>query len=98
MRLAIGSAARHRRADPRRYGRIQKIDVEADMQNAVARTYPFDDPADQDADTMLVDRAHVCDGDAAIADELSFRRIDRADSKQIELIGTDGDAWLVTQE
>src|SRR5258706_12856532 len=98
MRLAIGRAARHGRADARRPPRVEKIDVKADMQNAVARSYPFDHPPDQDADTELVDRAHVRNRDAAIADELPFKRIDRADSEQVELIGTNRDPRPVTQQ
>src|SRR5467141_3848975 len=84
MRLAIGRAARHGGADARRYRRIEKIDIEADVQHAVARLYPLDDPPDQNADSEFVDRAHVGDRDAAIADEVSFKRIDRPDSEQIE--------------
>src|SRR3981189_714926 len=97
MRLAIGRAARHGGADARRYRRIEKIDIEADVQHAVARLYPLDDPPDQNADSEFVDRAHVGDRDAAIADEVSFKRIDRPDSEQIELIGTDRDPWGVPQ-
>src|SRR6266850_3212882 len=98
MRLAIGRAARHGGADARRYRRIEKIDIEADVQYAVARLYPLDDPPDQNADPEFVDRAHVGDRDAAIADEVFFRRIDRPDSEQIELIGTDRDPWRVAQQ
>ena len=98
MRLAIGRAARHRGADAGRYRRIEKIDIEADMQHAVARLDPFDHPPDQHADAELVDRAHVGDRDAAIAHQLLFQRIDRADAEQIELIGTDRDARLVAEQ
>ena len=68
------------------------------MQNAVARFYLFDDPPDQDADAEFIDRAHVGDRDAAITDELLFKRIDRPGSEQIELVGINGDAGLVAQE
>src|SRR6202047_822592 len=98
MRLAIGRAARHGRADARRDLRVEKIDVEADMQDAVARLDPFDDPPDQDADTELIDRAHVRHCDAAIADQILLKRIDRADSEQIELIGTDREPRPITQQ
>src|SRR6195256_1496636 len=98
MRLAIGRAARYGGADARRYRRIEKIDVEADMQHAVACLYPLDDPPDQNADPEFVDRAHVGDRDTAIADEAFFKRIDRADSEQIELIGIDRDPWRIAQQ
>ncbi len=88
MRLAIGGAARHRGADAGRDRGIEEIDVEADMQHAVARLDPFDHPPDQHADAELVDRAHVGDGDAALAHQFALQRIDRADAEQIELIGT----------
>ena len=98
MRLAIGGAARHRGADAGRHGRIQKIDIEADMQDAVLRPYPFDHPPDQDTDTELVDRAHVRNRDAAVADQILFQRIDRADSEQVEPVGTDRDAGRIGQQ
>src|SRR6267378_3174733 len=98
MRLAIGRAARYGGADARRYRRIEKIDIEADMQHAVACFYPLDDAPDQDADPEFIDRAHVGDRDAAIADQVFFKRIDRPDSEQIELIGTNGCAWMVAEQ
>src|SRR5882672_2065563 len=98
MRLAIGRAARYGGADARRYRRIEKIDIEADMQHAVARLYPLDDPPDQNAEPEFVDRAHVGDRDAAIADQVFFGRIDRPDSEQIELIGADRDPGRATQQ
>src|SRR5882724_1692022 len=98
MRLAIGRAAGYGGADARRYRRIEKIDVEADMQHAVARLYLLDDPPDQNADPEFVDRAHVRDRDAAIAHQVFFGRIDRPDSEQIELIGTDRDPGGVAQQ
>src|SRR5712664_570607 len=98
MRLAIGRAAWYGGADARRYRRVEKIDIEADVQHAVARLYPLDGRPDLNDDPEFVDRAHVGNRDAAIADQVFFRRIDRPDSEQIELIRTDRDPGRVAQQ
>jgi hypothetical protein len=72
MRFAVSRAARHRRPNSRRDGRIEKIDVETDMQHAVAGAHMFDEPADQHPDTKLVDLAHFRDANAARAQQVLF--------------------------
>ena len=62
------------------------------------RPYPFDHPADQHANAEFVDRAHIRNRDAAIADEVPFKRIDRPDPEQIQSIGADGDAGLLAEQ
>src|SRR3981081_106462 len=65
MRLAIGGAAGNGGADAGRQAGIEKIDVETDVQHAVAGFHLVDDPADQHPNPELVDLAHI--GTAAAA-------------------------------
>ena len=51
MGLAVGGAAGNGGADARCDRRIEKIDVEADMQHAVLRFHLLDHPPDQDGNT-----------------------------------------------
>src|ERR1700722_6002511 len=98
MRLAIGRAAGHGGADAGRQMRIQKIDVEADMQHAVAGFHLVDHPSHQYPDTEPVDLAHVGDADAASPEQIFFKLVDRADPEQLQLIGADGGARLDAQK
>ena len=74
MRLAVGGAAGHGGADAGRHRRIEKVDVEAEMQHAIFRLDPLDDAADQHGDAELVEGAHVGDRDAALMHQLLFQR------------------------
>jgi len=67
------------------------------MQHAVSRSHALDDFPYQHANTELVDRAHIGDRYRALTHQFPFQRIDRADTEQIELIGADRDARLVSQ-
>src|SRR6476469_10450767 len=98
MRLAIGCASLHRGADAGRDRGVQEIDVEAEMQHAVARSDPFYHPADQHADAEFVDRAHIGDCDASIAHENLFQRINRANAEQLKLVWRDGNAWQAAEQ
>jgi hypothetical protein len=96
--FARGRATGHSGADARGNRRIQKIDIEADVQDAVLRPYPVDHPADQHADAEFVDRTHIRNRDVAITDEVLFRRIHRPDPEQVQSIGADGDAGLLAEQ
>src|SRR3954470_21699002 len=98
MRLAIGCAARHRGADAGRDGGIEKIDIETDMQHAIARPHTLDDLSYQYADTEFVDDAHVGDRNASLEHQLLLQRIDRADAEQVELVGADRGAGMVAEQ
>ena len=98
MRFAIRRAARHRRADAWGHRGIEKIDVEAQMEDAVLRPHALDDLADQHADAELVERAHVGDGNAAFEHQLLLQRVDRADAEQIEPVGGDRGAGLLAEQ
>src|SRR6185437_4996150 len=77
VRLAIGRAAWHGGADAGRQSRVEKVDVETDMQHAVARPHPVDHAADQHPDPELVDLPHVSQADAAISQQILFQSVDR---------------------
>jgi hypothetical protein len=64
VRLAIGCAARHGRADARRQRRIEEIGIDADMQDAVALGDPVEDAPQQRACSLFVDKPHVDNVDA----------------------------------
>ncbi len=98
VRLAIGGTTRHGGADARRHGRIEEIDIEADMQHAIARLDAFDDAADQDGDAELVDLAHVDDPDPARAHQLLFELVDRTRAEQIEFVRENRSARIVAEQ
>ena len=64
VRFAEGGAAGRRGSDARRDRRIEEVDVEADMQAAICRRDPFEKTPYQRADAVLVESAHVVNGDA----------------------------------
>ena len=68
------------------------------MQHAVAGLHLVDHAADQNADAELIDLAHVGDADAALAQQILFQSVDRADAEQFELVGIDRCARLVAQK
>ncbi len=68
------------------------------MQHAVAGLHLVDDAADQDADAELVDLAHVGDADAALAQQVLFQLVDRADAEQFQPVGIDRCARLVAEK
>ncbi len=85
MRFAIGGAARHRRSDARRDIGIEKIDVEADMQQAVGFTDGIEHPAHDGGHALLVERTHVEDVDAMLANFLALARVDGTDANLEDL-------------
>ncbi len=64
--------------DTRRYIRIEKIDIETDMQQAVSGADRVEHPAHDRRHTLFVERAHVEDVDAVLADFPALVRIDGA--------------------
>ena len=98
MRLAIAGAARHQRADARRQLRIEKIDVERHVQDAVARPHAFDEAADRHADAEFVDLAHIDEADGALAHQRFFQRIDRADAEHLQLVRPHAGARIASEQ
>src|SRR3954469_6580001 len=98
MRLAIGRSTRHRRAHARCDAGVEKIDVEADMQYAVAGPDALYDAADQYGDAEFVNLAHVDDPDPARAHQLLFELVDPARAEEVEPVGIDRGARIVAQQ
>src|SRR6266700_6280206 len=98
MRLPIGRPAGHRGADTWREAGIEKVDIKADMQDAVMRAHLVDDTADQHPDTEFVNRAHVGDADAAVAQHRFLGSIERAYAEKLEPVGIDGRAGIVAEQ
>ena len=86
MGLAIGRAARNCRADPRRQRRIEEIDVEADVKEAVSCGDAVEDAPQRHRDTPFVDQPHVHDVDAARPQQRAFAAIDRTDAEEMHMI------------
>src|SRR5437016_6728598 len=78
MRFSIGRATGHRGADAGRHAGIEKINVETDVQHAVAGFHLVDDAADQHANAELIDLAHIGNADAAAAQQIFLQFVDRA--------------------
>jgi hypothetical protein len=87
MRLAEGRAARYRGAHSRRDVRIKKVDIEADMQQAVGRRHTLQKGPEQGRDAVFIDGAHVVHRDMAAGEEGTLRLIDAADAEHAD-IGT----------
>ena len=97
MRLPIGRPARHRGAHTRCELGIEKIDIEADMQYAIAGLNPLDEAADQHADAEFIDLTHVRHADAALVQQILFEPVDRARPEQLQPVGVDRRARLFAQ-
>ena len=97
MRLAVGRPARDGGADARRDRRIEKVDVQTDMQKAVAGANPIDDAADRDGEAVFVQPPHVDDVDAAILQQPPFARVDRPDAEQVQPRGIDESVRLAAE-
>ena len=94
MRLPVGRPAGYSGADAGSNRRVKEIDVEAHMQHAIAGAHLVDDAADQHANAELIDRPHVGNVDAAVAQQLLLQFIDRARAEQLEPIRIDRCARL----
>ena len=86
MRLAEGGATGHRGADGRRDQRVQKVHVQTDMQHALRRAHPVQKIAQRCRNAAFVQHPHVVHGDLRLQQGRMFRRIDRPDAEQADVL------------
>ena len=69
---------------PGRNRGIEKVDVETDMQKAVAGFNAIDDATDRDREAVFIQPPHVDHVDPAVLQEPPFARVDRANAEQMQ--------------
>jgi hypothetical protein len=87
MRFTIGCPSGNRGADARRQRRVEKIDIEADMQMAARRPHRVNDRFQRRHDAAFVDRPHIDHIDTAPADGGTLLAIDGANAEQGDTAG-----------
>ena len=85
MRLAHRGAARHGGADGGRGGRVEEIDVERDVQDAVRRRDLVEELRQRPRDADLVDHPHVDQRRVAILERGAFLGVDAAQADHADL-------------
>src|SRR5437588_11026182 len=90
MRLAVAEPSADRRADTGRDVRVERVHVEADVDEAVVVARDVLERLAEDAlDPQTIDMAHRPDAQAVLADELALARIERAgaDDRDARAVG-----------
>jgi hypothetical protein len=95
VRLAERGTARDGGSGAGRELRIEEIDVQADMDEAVAPARLVDDAAHQHRGTELVELAHVDNVDAARLQQVALAAIDGAHAEQMQVLRIERDARLL---
>lgn len=88
--FAKGGAPGDGGADAGRDGRVQEIDVEADMKAAAGFAHTVEEGADGDGDAGFVEGAHVVDGDAGLGEDGALGSVDAAEADHAHVGGGDG--------
>lgn len=86
MGLAEGRAARNRGPDRRGNRRVQEIDIQTDMQQAVFRSHAVQKGFQRGTDAFLVNPAHVADANAVTDKQASLRIVDGADTQNFDVL------------